>query len=80
MGSVKYAIGVDFGSDSVRALVVNVHTGESWPVMLAITKDGQGLYCDAAANQFRQHPQDYLDALRVCEWCLEKCPLRLLKM
>jgi L-ribulokinase len=24
---------------------------------------GKGLYCDPAKNQFRQHPQDYIDAL-----------------
>lgn len=67
MGSVKYAIGVDFGSDSVRALVVNVHTGEELASDVGYYKRwAEGLYCDAAANQFRQHPQDYLDALQEC--------------
>ena len=67
MGSVKYAIGVDFGSDSVRALVVNVHTGEELASDVGYYKRwAEGLYCDATANQFRQHPQDYLDALQEC--------------
>jgi len=63
--------GVDFGSDSVRVVVANVHTGaEVANVHAAYPRWGGGEYCDPARQQFRQHPQDYLDALTTCFDCL----------
>ena len=60
----SYVIGVDFGSDSVRALVVNALTGETVGTHVhEYTRWKQGLYCDPAAAQFRQHPLDYLEGL-----------------
>ena len=59
-----YVIGVDFGSDSVRALVVNALTGETAGTHVhEYTRWKQGLYCDPATSQFRQHPLDYLEGL-----------------
>jgi L-ribulokinase len=59
-----YVIGVDFGSDSVRALVVNALTGETVGTHVhEYTRWKQGLYCDSEAAQFRQHPLDYLEGL-----------------
>jgi L-ribulokinase len=62
--SEKYTIGLDYGTDSVRSLIVNVNTGEE--VASAVynyQRWKQGKYCNAPANQFRQHPKDYLEGL-----------------
>lgn len=60
----KYVIGLDFGTDSVRALVVNAHTGEEISSAVHYYSFWQKkLYCDAGRFQFRQHPLDYLLAM-----------------
>ncbi|MFD2933159.1 ribulokinase [Spirosoma flavum] len=62
--SNSYVIGVDFGSDSVRALVVNAQTGQTVGTHVhEYVRWKQGLYCDPATSQFRQHPLDYLEGL-----------------
>lgn len=62
--SEKYTIGLDYGTDSVRSLIVNVETGEevasevyNYPRWKA------GKFCNPPVNQFRQHPNDYLEGL-----------------
>ncbi|PSL23900.1 ribulokinase [Dyadobacter jiangsuensis] len=60
----NYVIGIDFGTDSVRALVVNADTGEqAGTAVQEYPRWKQGKYCDAAVSQFRQHPLDYLESL-----------------
>ena len=57
-------IGLDFGSDSVRALLVDAVSGESLNEAVSpYTRWGQGRYSNAALNQFRQHPLDYLEGM-----------------
>lgn len=59
-----YVIGVDFGTSSVRALLVNAHTGvEETMSEFYYPCWKQGLYCDPSLNQFRQHPLDYIEGL-----------------
>jgi L-ribulokinase len=61
---IMYTIGVDFGSDSVRALVVHTQTGEELAQSVCqYAKWKVGRYCNPSINQFRQHPQDYIDGL-----------------
>jgi len=62
--AAKYVIGVDYGTDSVRSLVLNAHTGEEiGTAVYEYPRWKQGLYCDAPQSQFRQHPLDYLEGL-----------------
>lgn len=59
-----YVIGIDYGTDSVRALVVNAQTGQSVGTHVhEYTRWKQGRYCNPSASQFRQHPLDYLEGL-----------------
>lgn len=60
----QYVIGVDYGTDSVRALIVNAHTGEAVGTnVFEYPRWKKGLYCEPAISQFRQHPLDYLEGL-----------------
>lgn len=60
----QYVIGVDFGTDSVRALIVNAHIGEAVGTHVhEYVRWKKGLYCNPATSQFRQHPLDYLEGL-----------------
>ena len=64
MTQIKYTIGLDYGSDSVRSLVVNVETGEEIAsVVFEYPRWKKGMYCESGKNQFRQHPKDYLEGL-----------------
>lgn len=59
----NYVIGADFGSDSVRVLVVDAATGKTaGEAASAYPRWQQGLYQDAARRMFRQHPLDYIEA------------------
>lgn len=59
-----YTIGVDYGTDSVRALVVNTQTGENVGTAVHYYKRWKkGLYCNPSISQFRQHPLDYIEGL-----------------
>jgi L-ribulokinase len=59
-----FTIGVDFGTDSVRALIVNTQSGECIGSGVHYYRRwGQGLFCDPSVSQFRQHPLDYLEGL-----------------
>jgi len=60
----SYALGLDYGSDSVRALLVDAHNGaEVASAVVYYPRWRQGLFCAPAKDQFRQHPLDYTDSL-----------------
>lgn len=60
----QFVIGLDYGTDSCRAIVVNASTGEE--VASAVKyypRWADGKYCDEKKNSYRQHPLDYIEAL-----------------
>lgn len=58
----KYTIGLDYGTNSVRALVVNVATGEEAGSAVKIYSHGkEGVILSSDPNLARQHPADYLE-------------------
>ncbi|WP_416441966.1 ribulokinase [Phnomibacter sp. MR] len=61
---VSYVIGVDYGSDSVRTIIVNAKTGEELAAdVFYYPRWQKQRYCNMQANQFRQHPLDYVEGL-----------------
>lgn len=61
----SYALGVDYGSDSVRVLLVDTQSGEEIEThVVEYPRWADGLYCDPGADRFRQHPLDYLESLQ----------------
>lgn len=60
-------LGVDFGTDSARALAVDALTGEELGSgVSAYARWAAGEFCDARENRFRQHPLDHLESLEAC--------------
>ena len=55
--------GVDFGTDSVRSVIIDAADGSEVSGAVApYPRWSKGLFCDASLNQFRQHPLDYIEA------------------
>ena len=60
----KYVIGIDYGTDSCRALVVDSANGrEAASAVCPYPRWKKGLYCDARGQRYRQHPLDYTESL-----------------
>lgn len=70
----SYVIGLDYGSDSVRAVLVDASNGaEMASSVFYYPRWKKGEFCDASASQFRQHPLDYIEGLEATvKDCLKK--------
>jgi L-ribulokinase len=71
MSKESFVIGVDYGTDSVRSILVNANTGkEAAASVFNYPRWKEGLYCEPHNNQFRQHPLDYVEGL---EFTIKEC-------
>ncbi|MGE5419879.1 MAG: ribulokinase [Chloroflexota bacterium] len=60
----KYVIGIDYGTDSVRSVVVSTKDGKTLgSSVFEYPRWKKGLYCNPSENRFRQHPLDYVEGL-----------------
>ena len=63
----KFVLGLDFGSDSARCIIVDSADGQIMGQAVSeYRRWKQGLYCNPAEIRYRQHPLDYLEALQNC--------------
>jgi L-ribulokinase len=61
---MKYVIGLDYGTDSCRAVIVEAETGKEVASSVKYYKRWkEGKFCNPAKNQYRQHPLDYVETL-----------------
>src|SRR5260221_13691002 len=69
-----YVIGVDYGTDSVRSVLIDASNGnETVSSVFYYPRWKDGLFCNAAINVFRQHPLDYIEGLETSiKDCLQK--------
>src|SRR5260221_14184291 len=64
MTSPAHVMGVDFGTDSVRSIVLDaLNDSEISSSVFYYPRWRDGLYCEPQQNQFRQHPLDYIEGL-----------------
>ena len=71
MNKDQFVIGVDYGTDSVRSVIVDARNGnELASSVFQYPRWQHGLFCNAAKNQFRQHPLDYVEGL---EYTIKEC-------
>jgi L-ribulokinase len=71
MSHKSYVIGVDYGTDSVRSVILDAANGEEIASSVFVyPRWKDGLYCDTAQNQFRQHPLDHIEGL---EFTIREC-------
>ncbi|MBX2963840.1 MAG: ribulokinase [Cyclobacteriaceae bacterium] len=60
----NYVIGLDFGTDSVRAVLVDAANGATLATHVHWYKRWrEGKYCDASQSMFRQHVLDHLEGI-----------------
>jgi L-ribulokinase len=69
-----YVIGVDYGTDSVRSVLIDTYNGnEIAASVFFYSRWKEGKYCNASLNQFRQHPLDYIEGIEATiKDCVQK--------
>ncbi len=64
MAKETLIVGTDFGTDSVRAVIIDAQSGKELANEVAwYRRWAAGKYCDPAKNMFRQHPLDYIEGM-----------------
>ncbi|MDQ0594313.1 L-ribulokinase [Chryseobacterium ginsenosidimutans] len=60
----KYVIGLDYGTDSVRAVLIDTENGTELATSVSYYQRWkEGKFCKPEENQFRQHPLDHIEGL-----------------
>ena len=60
----KYVIGLDYGSDSCRAIIADASNGNEIATSVKYYPRWiEGKYSDPKSNRYRQHPLDYIEVL-----------------
>jgi len=60
----KYVIGIDYGTDSCRGVVVDCQNGmEIAESVFYYPRWKSGKYCNQSLSMYRQHPLDYIEGL-----------------
>ena len=74
--SKNLVIGLDYGTDSGRAILMDAETGKELALSVKeYPRWKKGMYCDAVRSQFRQHPLDYVEVLEfIVKDVLERVP------
>lgn len=63
-GTHNFVIGMDFGTDSVRSIIVDAGDGrEVAASVFYYPRWKAGKYCDPATSRYRQHPLDYIEGI-----------------
>src|SRR5690606_19078520 len=59
-----YVIGVDFGTDSVRSVLLDTKSGKEMATAVHFYRRWkEQKFCDPGKNRFRQHPLDHIEGL-----------------
>ncbi|TDW97397.1 ribulokinase [Dinghuibacter silviterrae] len=71
MGKENYVIGMDFGTDSVRSIIVNAANGKELAAsVFYYPRWKAGRFCDPSESRYRQHPLDYIEGI---EYTVKDC-------
>lgn len=76
----QYIIGVDYGTDSVRSVLLDAEGNLQAEAVHHYSRWQKGLYCDSTKNRFRHHPLDYLEGLEeTLKEVLDRVPDKVVK-